>query len=57
MKKKIYMKPAIEVCMAEAEQELLAGSLTEVSTDLGAGDELILPSDDDITGILWDEAM
>jgi hypothetical protein len=58
MIKKDYLQPAIEVLKADTEAQILAGSLTDVSTDLGEGDELILPSGDDpTTGILWGDAM
>ena len=59
MIKKDYLQPAIEVLKADTEAQILAGSLTGVSTpDLDEGDELILPTGDDpITGILWGNAM
>ncbi len=55
MKKQIYMTPAIEVCMAEAEQELLAGSLVDVVTEGLDGEEISLGDDDNIDGNVWDE--
>ena len=58
MIKKDYLQPAIEVIKADTEVQILAGSLTDVITDLGVDDDLILPEDgDDITGTLWDDAI
>ena len=55
MKKKIYMKPAIEVCMTDTELELLAGSLTDVITEGLDEEGITLGEDDYIEGNVWEE--
>ena len=54
MKKK-YMIPAIEVCMAEAEYELLVGSLTDVMTEGLDEEGITLGEDYYIEGNVWEE--
>ena len=44
MKKKEYLQPAMEIMKADTEAQILAGSVTELTTTgLGDGEELILP--------------
>lgn len=54
MKKKIYLEPAIEVCMTEAEENLLAGSLTDVAIEGLDEDEISLGDDE---GNIWEDAL
>jgi len=54
MIKKEYMKPAMEVIKADIELQILAGSVTSVTTT-GLGDGLILP-DEDKSGNPWEIA-
>ena len=57
MTKKEYQKPVMEVIEADIEQQILAGSVTSVTTTgLDMGDELVLPPDG-LPGIPWDDAM
>ena len=44
MTKKHYQKPAIEVIEADMEQQILAGSVTNLTTS-GLDDDLVLPDD------------
>ncbi len=58
MTKKEYMKPVMEVIEADIEQQILAGSVTSVTTT-GLDDDLILPLPDDAEpngGSVWDDA-
>ena len=60
MTKKEYQKPVMEVIEADIEQQILAGSVTSVTTTgLGDGlsDDLILPDDEEPkSGTVWDDA-
>ncbi len=56
MTKKHYQKPAIEVMEADMEQQILAGSLTSVSST-GLDDDLTLPDNEEPkSGDVWEEA-
>ena len=54
MKKQEYQKPVIEVMEADMEQQILAGSVTSLTTS-GLDDDLILP-DDEEGGSVWEDA-
>ena len=54
MTKKHYQKPVIEVMEADMEQQILAGSLTSVSST-GLDDDLVLPTEDK-SGNPWENA-
>ena len=54
MTKKHYQKPVIEVMEADMEQQILAGSVTSVTTT-GLDDDLVLP-DEDKSGNPWENA-
>ena len=56
MTKKEYMKPAVEVLEADMEQQVLAGSVTEIITDGLDDDDLILPPGG-LTGMPWENAI
>ena len=51
MKKKEYMQPEMQVIEIDFEQQILAGSVTSVTTS-GLDDDLILPSED-LSGNPW----
>lgn len=59
MKKKEYLKPAMEVVETDVQSQILAGSVTSVTTTgLEVEDELELPGSDLLEKwILWDDAM
>ena len=54
MKKKEYMQPEMQVIEIDFEQQILAGSVTGVTTT-GLDDDLILPSEDQ-SGNPWEIA-
>ena len=54
MKKKEYMQPEMQVIEIDFEQQILAGSVTSVTTT-GLDDDLILP-DEDKSGNPWENA-
>ena len=56
MTKKEYMKPAMEVLEADMEQQVLAGSVTEIITDGLDDEDLILPPGG-LTGMPWENAL
>ncbi len=64
MTKKEYQKPVMEVIEADIEQQILAGSVTSVTTsgldddlDDGLDDDLTLPDDEEPkNGDVWEEA-
>ena len=57
MIKKEYQKPVMEVIEADIEQQILAGSVTSVTTTgLDVEDELVLPPGG-LPGPPWDDAM
>ena len=58
MIKKAYEKPTMQVFEADMEQQILAGSLTSVSTSgLDEEEELELPGEGlPKTGSVWDDA-
>ena len=60
MTKKEYQKPVMEVIEADIEQQILAGSVTSLTTsglDDGLSDDLILPDDEETkSGSVWEEA-
>ena len=57
MKKKEYMQPEMQVIEIDFEQQILAGSVTGVTTTgLDVEDELVLPPDG-LPGTPWDDAM
>ena len=56
MIKKEYMKPVMEVIEADIEQQILAGSVTNLTTS-GLDDDLVLPDDEEPkSGSVWEEA-
>jgi hypothetical protein len=56
MTKKEYQKPVMEVIEADIEQQILAGSVTSLTTS-GLDDDLILPDDEEPkSGSVWEEA-
>ena len=56
MIKKEYLKPAMEILEADIEQQILAGSVTSVTTS-GLDDNLALPDDEEPkSGDVWEEA-
>ena len=58
MTKKHFQKPAIEVMEADMEQQILAGSVTSLTTSgLDDEEDLILPDDEEPkSGSVWEEA-
>ena len=54
MTKKEYQKPVMEGIEADIEQQILAGSVTSLTTT-GLDDDLTLP-DDEEDGSVWDDA-
>ena len=58
MIKKDYMKPTMKVFEADMDQQILAGSVTSVTTTgLDVEEELILPGEGlPTTGSIWDDA-
>ena len=56
MIKKEFQKPVMEVIEADIEQQILAGSVTSLTTS-GLDDDLILPDDEEPkNGSVWEEA-
>ncbi len=54
--KQEYQKPAMEILEADIEQQILAGSVTSLTTS-GLDDDLILPDDEEPkSGDVWEEA-
>lgn len=54
--KQEYQKPVMEVIEADIEQQILAGSVTNLTTS-GLDDDLILPEDEEPkSGSVWEEA-
>lgn len=54
--KQEYQKPVMEVIEADIEQQILAGSLTSVSST-GLDDDLTLPDNEEPkSGDVWEEA-
>jgi len=54
--KQEYQKPVMEVIEADIEQQILAASVTSVTTS-GLDDDLILPDDEEPkSGSVWEEA-
>ena len=54
--KQEYQKPVMEVMEADIEQQILAGSLTSVSST-GLDDDLTLPDNEEPkSGDVWEEA-
>ena len=54
--KQEYQKPVIKVIEADIEQQILAGSVTSLTTSgLDDEDDLILPEDEE-DGNVWEEA-
>ena len=56
--KQEYQKPVIEVIEADIEQQILAGSVTSLTTSgLDDEDDLILPDNEEPkSGSVWEEA-
>ena len=51
-----YQKPVMDVIEADIEQQILAGSVTNLTTS-GLDDDLILPDDEEPkSGSVWEEA-
>jgi hypothetical protein len=56
MTKKHYQKPVMEVIEDDIEQQILAESVTSLTTS-GLDDDLILPDDEEPkSGDVWEEA-
>ena len=56
MIKKEYQKPVMLIVEADFKQQILAGSLTSVSST-GLDDDLVLPDDEEPkSGSVWEEA-
>ena len=56
MTKKEYQKPVMEILEADIEQQILAGSVTSLTTS-GLDDDLILPDGEEPkSGSVWEEA-
>ena len=56
MTKKEYQKPVMEVIEADIEQQILAGSVTNLTTS-GLDDDLVLPDGEEPkSGSVWEEA-
>ena len=56
MIKKEYMKPVMKVIEADIEQQILAGSVTSLTTS-GLDDDLTLPDNEEPkSGSVWEEA-
>ena len=56
MKKKEYIQPEVQVVLLSTIQQMLAGSVTSVTTT-GLDDDLILPEDEEPnSGDVWEEA-
>ena len=54
--KQEYQKPVMEVIEADIEQQILAGSVTNLTTS-GLDDDLTLPEDEEPkSGSVWEEA-
>ena len=54
--KQEYQKPVMEVIEADIEQQILAGSVTNLTTS-GLDDDLTLPDDEEPkSGSVWEEA-
>jgi hypothetical protein len=54
--KQEYQKPVMKVIEADIEQQILAGSVTSLTTS-GLDDDLILPDDEEPkSGSVWEEA-
>ena len=54
--KQEYQKPVMEVIEADIEQQILAGSVTSLTTS-GLDDDLALPDDEEPkSGSVWEEA-
>ena len=54
--KQEYQKPAMEVIEADIEQQILAGSVTSLTTS-GLDDDLALPDNEEPkSGNVWEEA-
>lgn len=57
MKKKEYLQPTMDVVEIDMNAQILAGSVTSVTTTGLGDDNLELPSGDDpISGVLYDAA-
>ena len=55
--KQEYQKPAMEVIEADIEQQILAGSVTSVTTTGLDDDDLSLPDDEEPkSGSVWEDA-
>ena len=56
MIKKVYLKPETELSEGDLDQQILAGSVTSLTTS-GLDDDLILPDDEETkSGSVWEEA-
>ena len=57
MTKKEYQKPVMEVIEADIEQQILAGSVTSLTTSVLDDDNLALPDNEEPkSGSVWEEA-
>ena len=55
--KQEYQKPVMEVIEADIEQQILAGSVTSLTTSGLGDDDLTLPDDEEPkSGDVWDDA-
>ena len=56
MIKKAYEKPMMQVIKTDMEQQILAGSITSVTTTGLDAEESLIIDDNDKEKIVWDEA-
>ena len=57
MTKQEYQKPVMEVIEADIEQQILAGSVTSLTTSVLDDDNLALPDNEEPkSGSVWEEA-
>ena len=58
MKKKEYLKPAMEVVETDVQSQILAGSVTSVTTTGLDDEEIQMPGSDLLEKwVLWDDAV
>ena len=58
MKKKEYLKPAMEVVETDVQSQILAGSVTSVTTTGLDDEEIVMPGSDLLEKwVLWDDAV
>ena len=52
MRKQTYIKPTMEILTIQEQEYLMAGSLTDTTTNLGTGDDIDL-QDDEVGDGFW----